>query len=142
RSTARRLAGEYALCVVTWAAILSAVAYFGVWESFLVGYFAPSLIAGNMQTLRQYTEHMGLLGHDVPSTTRTVIDPSWAGRVLSASMLHIDLHGPHPGRVRAWVPEPSCRALLPPLPGAERRSPTTAPATPARRPPGWRRRGC
>ncbi len=95
RSTARRLAGEYALCVVTWAAILSAVAYFGVWELFLVGYFAPSLIAGNMQTLRQYTEHMGLLGHDVPSTTRTVIDPSWAGRVLSASMLHIDLHGPH-----------------------------------------------
>jgi fatty acid desaturase len=95
RSTARRLVGEYALCVVTWAVILGAVAYLDIWEYFLVGYFVPSLIAGNMQTLRQYTEHMGLLGHDVPSTTRTVIDPTLAGRVLSATMLHIDLHGPH-----------------------------------------------
>jgi fatty acid desaturase len=95
RSTARRLVVEYVLCAVTWAAILAAVAYFNIWEYFLVGYFIPSLIAGNMQTLRQYTEHMGLLGHDVPSTTRTVIDPTPAGRLLSASMLHIDLHGPH-----------------------------------------------
>lgn len=95
RSTARRLVGEYALCAVTWAVILGAVAYFGVWEWFAVGYFVPSLIAGNMQTLRQYTEHMGLLGHDVPGTTRTVFDPTLAGRVLSATMLHIDLHGPH-----------------------------------------------
>ncbi|HET6573803.1 MAG TPA: fatty acid desaturase [Fimbriiglobus sp.] len=95
RATARRLVGEYALCVVTWAAILGVVAYLDIWQAFLVGYFVPSLIAGNMQTLRQYTEHMGLLGHDVPSTTRTVIDPTLAGRLLSASMLHIDLHGPH-----------------------------------------------
>jgi fatty acid desaturase len=95
RPTARRLIGEYALCIITWAVILGSVAYFNIWEYFLVGYFVPSLIAGNMQTLRQYTEHMGLLGHDVPTTTRTVVDPTWAGRVLSASMLHIDLHGPH-----------------------------------------------
>jgi fatty acid desaturase len=95
RSTARRLVVEYALCVVTWAAILGTVSQFGVWEYFLVGYFVPSLIAGNLQSLRKFTEHMGLLGHDVPSTTRTVIDPTLAGRLLSASMLHIDLHGPH-----------------------------------------------
>jgi fatty acid desaturase len=95
RSTARRLVVEYALCVVTWAAILGAVAYFGVWEYFLVGYFVPSLIAGNLQSLRKFTEHVGLLGDDVPSTTRTVIDPTLVGRALSATMLHIDLHGPH-----------------------------------------------
>ena len=95
RYTARRLVGEYALSAAFWAAALAAIAYFGVWDYFLVGYLVPSMIAGNLQSLRKFTEHMGLLGHDVPTTTRTVIDETLPGRVLSATMLHIDYHGPH-----------------------------------------------
>lgn len=95
RTVARRLVLEYILCVLTWAAILGGVAYFGRWEDFLVGYMVPSLIAGNLQSLRKFTEHMGLLGHDVPTKTRTVIDRTLFGRLLSATMLHIDWHGPH-----------------------------------------------
>jgi fatty acid desaturase len=95
RAKARRLVHEYALCVGLWAAVAIAVIDFGVMEEFVVGYLIPALLAGNLQSLRKFTEHMGLLGHDVASTTRTVIDTSLPGRLLSASMLHIDLHGPH-----------------------------------------------
>jgi fatty acid desaturase len=102
RPVVRRLVAEYALCAAWWGLILAAVGYFGVWEEFAVGYLVPSLVAGNLQSLRKFTEHLGLLGEDVPSTTRTVLDPSLAGRLLSASMLHIDLHGPH--HLRAKIP--------------------------------------
>ena len=95
RATVRRLVWEYALCVALWGVILSAAIRFGVTKEFVVGYLIPAMLAGNLQSLRKFTEHVGLLGHDVPSTTRTVIDPSIAGQLLSASMLHIDLHGPH-----------------------------------------------
>lgn len=95
RHTKRRLVAEYTLSAAFWATTLAAVGYFGVWEGFLVGYLVPSLLAGNLQSLRKFTEHMGLMGRDVPSATRTVIDPTAFGRALSASMLHIDLHGPH-----------------------------------------------
>jgi fatty acid desaturase len=95
RATKRRLVGEYALVVVTWAAVLGGVAWFGLWEPFLVGYLVPTWLAGNLQSWRKFTEHMGLLGHDVPTTTRTVVDETPVGRLLSATMLHIDYHGPH-----------------------------------------------
>jgi fatty acid desaturase len=95
RAAVRRLKLEYNLCIALWAAVLSAVISFGVMKEFVIGYLIPAMLAGNLQSLRKLTEHLGLLGSDVPSTTRTVIDSSLFGRLLSASMLHIDLHGPH-----------------------------------------------
>jgi fatty acid desaturase len=95
RATARRLAVEYALCISFWIVLLTATISFGVTEEFIICYLIPAMLSGNLQSLRKFTEHVGLMGHDVPSTTRTVIDTSLAGRLLSASMLHIDLHGPH-----------------------------------------------
>jgi fatty acid desaturase len=95
RATVRRLVKEYAICFALWVAVLSAAIRFGVTKEFIVGYLIPAMLAGNLQSLRKFTEHLGLLGHDVPSNTRTVIDSSLLGRLLSASILHIDLHGPH-----------------------------------------------
>jgi hypothetical protein len=121
---ARRLAAEYALCAAWWGLILGAVGFFGVWEGFAVGYLAPSLVAGNLQSLRKFTEHLGLLGDDVPSTTRTVIATSWAGRLLSASLLHIDLHGPH--HRRGKIPHFHLREATPLLYEQELRQPAAA----------------
>jgi fatty acid desaturase len=95
RATVRRLVIEYTLCLALWAAVLATAISFGVTTELVVCYLVPAMLAGNLQSLRKFTEHVGLLGDDVPSTTRTIIDSSLLGRVLSASMLHIDLHGPH-----------------------------------------------
>jgi fatty acid desaturase len=90
-----RLVWEYALSLLLWTVGLGTVLHFGVGQQFAVAYLVPAILAGNLQSLRKFTEHMGLLGDDVVSTTRTVVDTSLLGRLLSASLLHIDLHGPH-----------------------------------------------
>jgi fatty acid desaturase len=95
RATVHRLVMEYTVCLTLWVSVLAAAISFGRTKEFIVCYLVPAILAGNLQSLRKFTEHVGLLGHDVPSTTRTVIDSSLLGRMLSASMLHIDLHGPH-----------------------------------------------
>jgi fatty acid desaturase len=124
RPTRRRVAAEYALCAAGWGLVLGAVGYLGAWVAFVVGYLIPSLLAGNLQSFRKFTEHLGLLGHDVPSTTRTVVDPSWPGRALSASMLHIDLHGPH--HRRAKIPHFRLREATPLVYEPELREPARA----------------
>ncbi len=94
-STQRRIVVEYALIAAVWGTILAATAYYSAWEWLLVGLVFPSMIAGNLQSLRKFVEHLGLLGDDVASSTRTVVDPTLFGRILSHTMLHIDYHGPH-----------------------------------------------
>lgn len=94
-SIARRIKLEYVLCVTYWCASLALISYFGLWEVFLVGYFIPALIAGNLQSLRKFIEHMGMLGDDVPGLTRTIVAPDLLGRLLSHTMLHIEVHGIH-----------------------------------------------
>jgi fatty acid desaturase len=124
RPVVRRLVGEYALCAAVWGVVIGAVACLGVWEELVIGYLVPSLLAGNLQSLRKFTEHLGLLGGDVPSTTRTVVDRSLAGRLLSASLLHIDLHGPH--HRHAKVPHFRLREATPVVYERELREPAAA----------------
>lgn len=90
-----RLKLEYSLIVIHWTTALFLIAWFDVWFEFVVGYLVGAWGAGNLQSWRKLTEHLGMLGNDVPSTTRTVIDKSFVGRLVSRSLFHIDLHGPH-----------------------------------------------
>ncbi len=94
-SAMQRIKREYLLCAVGQGVLLSLLTWFGLWEAFVIGYLVPAMIAGNLQSLRKFTEHMGMLGNDVPTLTRTVVASDWLGRALSHSMLHIDLHGIH-----------------------------------------------
>jgi fatty acid desaturase len=91
----RRIKLEYALVVVVWTTVFVVLTRYGWWEEFLVGYFAQALIAGNLQTVRKFTEHMGLLGDTILTVTRTVVDKSHYGEAMSKSMLRIDYHGTH-----------------------------------------------
>lgn len=91
----RRIIWEYALCVVVWTVLLIVITRRGWWEPFLVGYFVQALIAGNLQSIRKFTEHVGLLGDTMLTTTRTVVDRRIIGESLSRSMLRIDYHGTH-----------------------------------------------
>jgi len=95
QSTRLRLTVEYVLIAMLWGVILATVAFLHAWEAFLVGVLIPFWIAGNLHSLRKFVEHMGLLGDDVASGTRTVVDSTRLGKIVSHSMLHIDFHGPH-----------------------------------------------
>jgi fatty acid desaturase len=98
----RRVWAEGALIVGFWTAVVSAVAYWNVWNYFLWLFFVPAVIAGNLQSWRKYIEHVGLSGHTARSATRSIICDTWTGRFLSVTLLHEPLHGVH--HLRSGLP--------------------------------------
>lgn len=95
RKVRRRIWAELWLVVGFWTLVLGSVAWFGLWKWFLVLYFIPAFIAGNLQSWRKYIEHVGLTGNTGRSATRSVVADDWRGRTVSVSLLHQPLHGVH-----------------------------------------------
>jgi fatty acid desaturase len=95
RKVRRRIWAELALAVVVWTAILTAIAFFGVWKYFLWMYLVPGLIAANLQSWRKYIEHVGLTGNTVNSSTRSIVPKSWLGHLFAYTLLHEPYHGVH-----------------------------------------------
>ena len=93
---------ETAGMILLWGTTLGFVAWFNVWSWFLVIYFIPAFIAGNMQSWRKYIEHVGLSGNTGRSATRSVIVDTTAGRFVALSLLHQPLHGVH--HVKSSIP--------------------------------------
>jgi hypothetical protein len=91
----RRIWAEVALAVVVWTAILTAIAFWGVWKYFLWMYLVPGLIAANLQSWRKYIEHVGLTGNTVNSSTRSIVPKSWLGHLFAYTLLHEPYHGVH-----------------------------------------------
>src|SRR5204863_8940350 len=83
----RRVWAELALAVVVWTAILTAIAFWGVWKYFLWMYLVPGLIAANLQSWRKYIEHVGLTGNTVNSSTRSIVPKSWLGHLFAYTLL-------------------------------------------------------
>lgn len=57
----------------SWCVILAIVQINGWWEWFIVMHLAPVWLAGSMQTVRKFTEHLGMFGDTIVSMTRTVV---------------------------------------------------------------------
>jgi fatty acid desaturase len=95
RKVRRRIWAELALAVVVWTAILTAIAFWGVWKYFLVMYLVPGVIAANLQSWRKYIEHVGLTGNTVNSSTRSIVPKSWLGHLFAYTLLHEPYHGVH-----------------------------------------------
>lgn len=113
RRIKRRLALEYGLCLASWASVCAIGLYVGSFEWLVVGYIVPILMTGWMQTTRRFIEHMGLLADAPESATRTIERHGRLGQLLSASLLHADVHGPH--HVHPSIPQsrlPEALALL------------------------------
>ncbi|MCA9102707.1 MAG: fatty acid desaturase, partial [Planctomycetales bacterium] len=91
----RRIYLEYALYFVSWTALLAVTAYMGWWKELVIAVIVPGVISGWLQSIRKFTEHMGMLDCTVLGGTRTVVDNGWIGWMFSESMLHIDYHGTH-----------------------------------------------
>jgi fatty acid desaturase len=121
----RRVWAEYALTASFWTTVLILVAHFGVWKYFLCLYFFPAFIAANLQSWRKYIEQVGMTGSTINGCTRSIITPTWMGRLVAFTLLHEPFHGVHhrhaglphselPGRLEVLQPkEPDD---LPPFP--------------------------
>jgi fatty acid desaturase len=91
----RRIWMELGLIAGGWLVVLAAVAYFNAWKYLLVMYLIPATLAGFMQSLRKYIEHMGLNGSTVLSSTRSVVNLGLLGRFLSFTLFEEPYHGVH-----------------------------------------------
>jgi fatty acid desaturase len=91
----RRIYLEYAFNFACWGGILGVTAYRGWWTELLVALIVPGIISSWLQTIRKFTEHMGMFDCTVLEGTRTVVDNGWIGWMLSEALLHIDHHGTH-----------------------------------------------
>jgi fatty acid desaturase len=98
----QRVWAELALTAVIWTVIVASVAAFGVWKYFFWLYFAPALLAANLQSWRKYIEHVGMTGDTVNGSTRSIVARSWLGRLVAFSLLHEPFHGIH--HQRAGLP--------------------------------------
>jgi fatty acid desaturase len=91
----RKVWQDYALMLATWVLILSAITVGGWWPEFIMVFVIPACLAGTIQTLRKFTEHMGLAGNSPESASRTIVDNSPMGHFLSATMLNVTFHTVH-----------------------------------------------
>jgi len=95
RAQRRRLVVEWLALAAFWGALLAIVHANGWWEWFIVIHLVPAWLAGSMQTVRKFTEHLGMFGDTIVSMTRMVIYRGPLGRAASASQRHVDHHATH-----------------------------------------------
>ena len=94
--------------LTVWGALVGAAAWWNAWTYLIVLYVLPGMLAGNLQSLRKYIEHMGLTGATVLSSTRSVSPSGLLGRLFALSLFNIPYHGVHhqyAGMPQAKMPE-------------------------------------
>jgi fatty acid desaturase len=121
----RRIWVEFVVMTLIWGGIVTAVAVWGLWKFLILMYLIPALLAGFMQSLRKYIEHVGLMGATPIGSTRSIISSGILGRVFSFSLFHEPYHGVHHVYARlphSYLPRltsvltPTSEEELPPFP--------------------------
>jgi len=85
----------YLACICFWTATIMIVSYLGTWKLLVASLIIPMFLAGMMQTLNKFEQHLGLHGQTILGLTRTVVDKDKFGEMISAAMLYNDYHGTH-----------------------------------------------
>ena len=104
----RRIWMEFGGAVVIWVGVLMVIGFLDAWKYFLWLHVIPAWIAGNMQSLRKYVEHVGLTGSTVNNSTRSIVAEGWVALFLNFTLLHEPYHGVHhwrPGLSHPKLPE-------------------------------------
>jgi len=104
RKVRRRIWLEIVGMLIAWAVILLVIGYFHWWTYFLWMHLAPAWIAGNMQSVRKYVEHVGLTGATVNASTRSIVSEGWVATFMNFTLLHEPYHGVH--HWRSGLPHP------------------------------------
>lgn len=98
-SLARTLQGrlflEWLFLLGLWTVLLVVIEITGTWTWFLIGHLVPTWIAGTVQTIRKFTEHVGMFGDTILDMTRTVVYTHPISQAASRSQLHVEHHGTH-----------------------------------------------
>jgi fatty acid desaturase len=90
-----RLVAEWVLLVSFWAGLLVLIEARGWWEVFIIAHLVPAWLAGTMQTIRKFTEHLGMFGDGIFAMTRVIVYRNPLGRAASSSQLHVEHHATH-----------------------------------------------
>jgi fatty acid desaturase len=91
----RRIAFELGALVAVWTVILTTLASYNLLTIWVVCFLTPAWLAGCLQSLRKYIEHMGVTGSTALSATRSVHPVGWIGHVLSLTLFNEPFHGIH-----------------------------------------------
>ncbi len=91
----QRIALEYLLIAAFWGTLLALVAHYGWWRPFLLAYVVPAWLAGMLQTLRKFVDHLGLPAGEAMAGCRTVLSRSWIGKLIDLTSFNINAHGLH-----------------------------------------------
>jgi len=101
----KRIWMEFALTAIIWAAILTTCAVLNGWIYLLWLHVIPAWLAGNMQSVRKYIEHVGMLGCTVNGSTRSIVAEGWVANFMTFTLLHEPFHGVHHWRSGLTHPE-------------------------------------
>ena len=116
----RRIWAELVVTAVFAATTLTIVARWQWWYYWVFMYLIPAMLAGFMQSLRKYIEHMGLMGSTILENTRSVVAAGPIGHLISFTMFNEPYHGVHHKYAR--LPQtvlPEFTELLEPVRAAE-----------------------
>lgn len=91
----RTIAWEYVGIVAVWAAIWGFTTWAGLWHDHARNVLLPMYLAAFAQTIRKFTEHLGMASFDPLLGTRTVLPRKWLLRLSSFLNFDIFIHGPH-----------------------------------------------
>lgn len=86
---------EYGLIVLFHGSVLGLVTLMGWWIPFLIGVIGPWAMAGWLQSLNKYVEHMGMMGVGVVGNTRSVVPQDQIGKSLAGAWQNVAYHGTH-----------------------------------------------
>ena len=85
----------YVAIALFWGAFYTLAAVTGAWREAFVAWVLPWLLAGFIQTIRKFTEHLGMASFDPLRGTRTVLGKGWITRLATWLNFDIFVHGPH-----------------------------------------------
>ncbi|HWL94979.1 MAG TPA: fatty acid desaturase [Phycisphaerae bacterium] len=91
----RRIWLEYGLIVVFWGSLWGIVIYTGAWWLFAKMYLIPAWLSGTVQTVRKFTEHLGLPLGTPMEGARTVLPADSLAKAVAYTSFHISAHGVH-----------------------------------------------
>ena len=94
-SSRRLIRREYLASAICWSGLAVYLTLSHTWLDFLQVWWIPLTIAGFLQTMRKFTEHLGMASFDPLLGTRTVRGSNWLTRITSFLNFDIFVHGPH-----------------------------------------------